>query len=78
MTGAKMTSPKTRYGKIRYDELISSLFVWRSWATDGRMFMPVIRPCLRCKKLTTGVVKNVRSGRTATLCEECARRKGLA
>ena len=57
--------------KIKYTELISSLFVWKGWGQTAT------RPCLKCRRATTGLVKDVRDGRRAALCLECAKRRGL-
>jgi hypothetical protein len=47
-----------------------STHVWRGWTTDTIGFCA-------CGKQTTGSVKNVKTGKTKTLCSDCAAAKGF-
>jgi len=46
--------------------------VWKGWLERD------LKLCVLCEKDTSGRAKNVRTGKIAPLCLECAKRRGLA
>lgn len=56
---------------MTFNEIKTATHTWHG-AADGKM-----KPCFKCKKLTSGRIKDVRASKVKPLCSSCALMKGF-